>query len=273
MDAEIEQYVVRVEYAHALAEVRQHFAGALLTLEPDALARALERLIAEMPDPRSRAEVVMGSASLGETIVIGATRHHALFHAWFDDSPCAFRWDDIPSYSTHPAAQFAVSLRGWSSEYVRRFDEQHAWPAAVRAAILLRQSSQRTWYVEELARAVNVSAATLERGFRKVYGVSAQRYQCLARLRSTAQAIRAEQAAVEGVLLDLGWRSMKDAYRPFRRMTGMTIGAIRNVTDSEFGSLIDGVLALPLPIPFRRRQPVAGIDPQLAELHVRNVRA
>jgi methylphosphotriester-DNA--protein-cysteine methyltransferase len=135
----------------------------------------------------------------------------------------------------------------WAADHARAFEDGHSWPPAVRAARLLQQSSARVWYVEDVARAVNVSAATLERGFRKFYGVTVQQYQSLARLRRIAQAVRADEGAIEGVIVDLGYRSIKDAYVPFRRLTGMTIAGVRQLTDPQFASLVDGPLGLPVP--------------------------
>jgi methylphosphotriester-DNA--protein-cysteine methyltransferase len=101
--------------------------------------------------------------------------------------------------------------------------------------------------VGDIARAVNVSAATLERGFRRLYGVSVQQYQSLVRLRTVALALRADASAIEGVILEQGYRSSKDVYVPFRRMTGLAVATVRQLTESQFVSLVDGPLALPVP--------------------------
>jgi hypothetical protein len=49
------------------------------------------------------------------------------------------------------------------------------------------------------------------------------------------------------VILDLGYHSAKDVYVPFRRMTGLTVATVRQLSESQFAALIDGPLALPVP--------------------------
>jgi methylphosphotriester-DNA--protein-cysteine methyltransferase len=77
--------------------------------------------------------------------------------------------------------------------------------------------------------------------------MSVQQYQSLVRLRTLASRLREDESAIEGVIVDLGYRSSKDVYVPFRRMTGLTVAMVRQLTDAQFAALIDGPLALPVP--------------------------
>jgi AraC-like DNA-binding protein len=248
MAAEAEQYTVRGDFAHALANACQRFVGALLIVEPGVFLSAVTHLTLDMPDADSPAELLMAWTTVQKTVLLGALAHHASFHRWFQDSPCTFQ-PQQPLHSREmlsDATSFS-SLTRWAADYARAFDDRHLWPAAVRAARLLQTRSANAWYVEDLAHLGNVSPGTLERGFRKIYGLTVQQYQSLVRLRSVAQAVRADEGVIEGVILDLGYRSIKDAYKPFRRMTGMTVARVRGMTESRFASLMSGPLRLPVP--------------------------
>jgi AraC-like DNA-binding protein len=245
--APAEQYTVRADYAHAIAGACQRFAGTLLTIEPGVFVYAVTLLTQESPIADSPAEHLFGWTTLQHTLLRGALAHHTLFHRYFGNPVCANATPHVDCPRAVIEDRTFSSLIRWATEHARAFDGRHVWPAAVRAARLLQKSPQHAWYVDDLARAVNVTSATLERGFRRIYGISAQRYQCLVRLRAIAHALRADASAIEGVILDVGYRSVKDVYVPFRRITEMTPAMVRHLTESQFASLVDGRLALPTP--------------------------
>jgi AraC-like DNA-binding protein len=247
MAAQAEQYTVRADYAHALANACQRFVGALLTVEPGVFVCAVMALTMDAPNADSPAELLMASTALQNAVLLGALAHHAAFHRWFDASTCAFRPHSLHVGHCSSSDTFVSSLRRWAEDHARSFDEQHAWPPATRVARLLQKAPADTWYVDDVAREVCVSSATLERSFRKTYGMAVQEYHSLVRLRSVAHAVRADRSVIEGVILDLGYTSIKDVYAPLRRMTGMTLATVRELTESQFASLINGSLALPVP--------------------------
>jgi AraC-like DNA-binding protein len=246
MTMQAEQYAVRADFAHAVTNACQRFAGALLTIEPDIFVDAVTRLTLDVPGTESPAERVVGWTLLQHAVLLGALAHHTMFHRCFGHAPCKF--DTPRSDSGHAPRQpsFDALIR-WATDCARAFDAGHAWPPAVRAARLLQKAPASAWYVNDVARAVGVSAATLERSFKKIYGLGVQQYQSLVRLRAVARTLRADASAIEGVILDLGYRSVKDVYVPFRRITGMTPAMVRQLTESQFALLVDGPLALPVP--------------------------
>jgi len=249
MSAPAQQFTVRSDYVHALACACQRFVGSILLLEPSAFVSAARRLLRETPVAESPAEALVTWNRLTETIAHGAAAHHVWFHRCLDASPCDFFPELVPSPDSFARDRVFSLLDGWTGTIAGRFESAHAWPAAIKAAGLLQARVSEPWYIEELAKAVGASSATLERSFKRIYGLSAQQYHSLLRLRMAALAIRAGDRSIEGVVLEIGCRSPKDLYRAFRHVTSMTLAGVRRLTDTEFSSLMACRLELPIPRP------------------------
>jgi len=240
-------FTVRPDYVHALAGARQRFVGSILRLEPGAFGSAVQRLTSETPIAESTAEEIIAWSSLADTVVRGAAAHHCWFHRFFGATTCSFSSESMQAPATF-ARDFAFSsLRQWADTYVSCFEGEHSWPPSVTAASLLQAHVSEAWYIDELARAVGASSWTLQRSFLRVYGVTAQQYHSLLRVHLAATAIRARAGSIDGIALEIGWRSPKDIYRAFRLVTGITPASVQFLTDAQFSSLMQGALALPVP--------------------------
>jgi AraC-like DNA-binding protein len=247
MKPSAQQFNIRAEYIHGVAEVCQRFLGALLLLEPGVFNEAVRGLTTDAPTACSTAEALTGWMLLKDGILQGANSFHACFHRYIGKGSSHFERPALVCPSTFERDQPFAHVTEWAAAYTREFDEMHAWPPAIKAAQLLRAQPDKDWYVDELAQAVRVSRSTLERSFDRVYGLSPLRYHSLARLRAVAMTIRSDSVCIEGVIVQAGARSPKDAYRHFRDLTGKRFGDVRNMTDTEFTSLMDNLLALPQP--------------------------
>jgi AraC-like DNA-binding protein len=242
---EAQQYAVRMDYSHALISACQRFLVSALTLDPGGFVAGVNTLTAEVPQPESPAEAVMAWFVLKDAVLCGADNHHAWFHRRVDKITCGFHPRPPAAPTTFAPAHVATCLSGFAREYGRTFDATHRWPAAIKAAGLLRANPERTWHVTDLGRAVYVSPATLARSFRRVFGVTVKQYQARSRMRSVVEQLRTTAASIEGILEGCGYHSPKDAYRWFRRLTGLTLSDVRRLTDVEYASLIQESLALP----------------------------
>jgi transcriptional regulator GlxA family with amidase domain len=107
------------------------------------------------------------------------------------------------------------------------------------------------WYASDLARAVGASCSTLGRGFKAIYGTTPGHYHALVRLRHTAEAVRGDSGSLEGIVVEAGWTNVNAFARALRTMTGMKPSILRRLPDEDFGALVNGRLALPLPQPTR----------------------
>jgi AraC-like DNA-binding protein len=244
---------VRPDYMHELVGACQRFVGSVLTLAPGAFVDAVEQLTSEAPDTDSTAELISAWTLITATTLRGAEAHHRWFHRCFGDTWCTFRSAPLPPVGSFAPEHVRPLLMTWAGGYMDCFRHEHVWPVAIRAAALMQARAHADWYIDELASAVGTSTATLERSFNRIYGISPQPYHSLLRLRLIATEIRAGESATDGVLLELGWRSPKDAYRAFRKVTGVTPAAVRRLSDVEFAALMQGPLALPLPRPASQR--------------------
>jgi len=240
-------FTVRSDYVYQLAGACQRFVGSLLVLEPAVLVSAARQLLSDTPVAQSPAEALVTWHRLTETIVRGAAAHHGWFHRCFDTGTCAFHSEPLPSPDSFARETALPLLSQWADTYARGFESEHSWPAAIKAAGLLRARVSDPWYIDELAKAVGASPATLERSFSRIYGLSAQQYHSRLRLRVAAFAVRAGGRSIDSVALEIGCRSPKDLYRAFRRVTTMTLAGVRRLTDAEFSSLMAGDLELPVP--------------------------
>ena len=247
MEFEAQQSDVRGEYSHALAQACQRFVGSLLVLEPDAFVNGVTRLTADSPRPENRAETVLAWASLRDVVTRGANEHHAWFHKRLHSAPCDFCVAPLRASDSFEADRACSIVRDWATQFVWAFDAQHQWPSAIRAAYAMRSHPTRGWYVDELCDAIGASRATLERSFNRIYRTTVQRYGLRLRIRTVAERVRAGDECIEATILEAGFRSLKDAYRPLRFLTGLTFADVRRLADTEFTALMDGPLALPVP--------------------------
>jgi AraC-like DNA-binding protein len=237
---------VEAGLVYALADICQRFIGAITVVEEGVFAEAVRRLIGELPVARNAADVVLLWHCVTPTLFRGAVTQHELFHRCFGGE-CVFTPPWPSTVSDLEQATLASHMARWLEAHERAFDATHAWPAAVKAANLLRRDPRHDWYISELAQTVGASASTLQRNFRKLYGVLPQHYQTLVRLRNAATNLRSESGCVEAILLDSGCHSVRTAYRSFRLSTGMTLADVRRLTEDEFYSLMNGPLAVPAP--------------------------
>ena len=234
------------DYVHNLARACQRFVGAVAVIEPDAFVAAIAQLVADMPRPEGAAQGVWLWTSVSAAAIRGASAYHRFFHKFFSGS-CRFVPPWLESTDVLSNEAVAQRLMHWAQSYARSFDAEHAWPVAVKAATAIRQHPPSTRYAGDLARSVGTSCSTLERSFKTIYGTTPQHYHRLVRLRRTIETLRTDPGSLEGIALEVGWPSVKNAHRAMRRSTALTLSAARRLSSDEFGSLMDGALALPLP--------------------------
>jgi AraC-like DNA-binding protein len=254
MDGLHARFMVRSDYAHALAEACQRFTGSILSLQPRAFVRAAAQLAADAPEPRSAAESLLEWSRISATFVRGAYAHHRWFHDHFDRGTCDFEPTLLPLSPPSAKERIASLVIASAETCADRFAQVHRWPAATRAAALLDERPDRHWYIDELATITGTSAASLERSFSEIYGMSPQPYQALIRVRRVAAAIRQGAGSLDGLLVEAGWRSPKNAYRAFRKIAGMTPAGVRQLGEAEFEALMHGPLWPPVPRPIREQR-------------------
>ncbi len=256
MDDSTQPFSPGSDYVHSLANACQRFVGSIAILESGAFRAGVTELLADVPATTSEMEALMMWQKLRHATERGASDHHALFHRFFGGSSCLFQTGSLPSAVGFERETIQHAVRRWTESYMARFEGEHMWPVAVRAAAILRACFSKRWEIDEISRAVGASAATLERRFSKVYGVTVGQYLALVRVRAALVVIRAGDTCIESIGLQIGYRSSKDLYRVLRTFGGGTPTTIRRLTEAHFAILLERDFALPipgLPTPARRR--------------------
>lgn len=75
-----------------------------------------------------------------------------------------------------------LAMRPWVHAFVEDSNVTHPWPAAVRAAIILRKQRRRWIRIERLCSRLNVSKTALTHRFRQLYGMSLAEYHRRAKM-------------------------------------------------------------------------------------------
>lgn len=231
---------------YELAAACQRFVGGVTIVEPGALAAAIARLAADLPNGHTDEESVLIWNAVSSTAVRGVSAHHQLFHRFFGGA-CLFSPLWLPVPESFGSAGVRDALVRWAQQSAESFERVHDWPVALKAAALLQQHPQAEWYVGELARSAGASRATLERSFRKFYGTTPQKYHALLRVVRTAEALRNESGSAEGVVISAGWASIDAFARTLRQLTGLPVTAIRQHTEDQFAATLRAALAIPIP--------------------------
>jgi AraC-like DNA-binding protein len=98
----------------------------------------------------------------------------------------------------------------------------------VRARRLLETRYVEPWTVDRLARQVGCPHRVLAREFRSEYGTSIHSYLIDQRVSAAMALLAEERSKVEAVSALVGYRSKKNFYAEFRRVTGVTPAQFRS---------------------------------------------
>lgn len=129
-----------------------------------------------------------------------------------------------------------VAFTRWATSFFDHLERVHPRSCAHAAAVILRDRCERV-AVPQLAARLNVSQSTLEREFRREYGMSPIDYHGHARvLTAIGQAMADKTLAVAA---ELGYASPKNFYRLFRRITGATPGEMRKLPAASRCAIVD----------------------------------
>jgi AraC-like DNA-binding protein len=230
---------VRAEWRFALAEATQRFAGRAMQPEPDEFLRAVEQLIEDLPAPGSPAERFSLRDRLFVDTVKCARQFHAQFHRCFP-GPCAsgtpgwttLVWEDV---SLDPR----IPLANWASAFIDEFSATHPWPAAVRAARLIRQACEKPLNVERLAHETGCARSALMRQFQRIFGMPMGRYQAHWRIQRAFTPLRQPGSNVGEIAHAVGYRSRKNFNRVLRELTGLTPSHVRALGEPDARDVVE----------------------------------
>ncbi len=234
---------VRREWTYRLSVSCQDFACAVFTADRDQFLDATRVFGDRLPPPASAAEALILQNQLRLTTRSAERQLHGSLHLWFPELRCSgapvgtLRIDEYEP---------AFALLEWSVNYLAALDLGHHWPAAVRAASVLRRNLARpSLDATALGRQLGCSRSHLVRSFRRIFGLSMQAYRARVRLRRGVRELREPASNVDAVARELGYRSTKNLYEALSRVAGMTPSGIRALGEAEIDRLLESALALP----------------------------
>ena len=129
------------------------------------------------------------------------------------------------------------AFHNWAVAFSKHFRKVHPIPPATHAAHLIRQDHHNEWDVAALARRLHTARSRLAREFRREYGTSIRRYHRLVRFVMTIEHVREEK--IDALALALGYKSKKNFYRTFKKITGVTPGAFRELPSDRARQIVD----------------------------------
>ena len=224
------------------ARACQILAGRILTPEPDLFLAALDDLGQSLATPVTPLGATALWVWMANVSLRAAMSFHERYHRALSTRGCGF----FPSpMAAAPSGPLDAALSEWGRSYLAAFASCHEWPAAIKAAILLRARYRDPLMLEGLCDAAATSRAALTASFRRIYGTSPHRYLTILRVRGAALEVRKPQSNIEAIALDVGYAGAKGLNDACRQLTGLTLGAVRALPDGRFDVLLHDSLEIP----------------------------
>lgn len=221
---------LRWDWCQRVVAVCQVAAGKVGRGDSADLAQAAEELAIACPSPCTAAERVFLRDRLREFADAGSDHLHRRFHEryGFTCSGAATRLTRAAWGSGDPTDDPRFMLVEWVRVYARAFDDEHAWPPAVKAARVLRKAPLQRLDLDVLARSVNCSRSALTRSFIREFGQSAGQFLTHLRLQRAIDDLATTEWSVEAIARSVGYQTEASLYVAVRRRLGMTPAAIRS---------------------------------------------
>jgi AraC-like DNA-binding protein len=192
-----------------------------------------------LPAPRSPTEQLLLRGFLLELACRGGMMLHALMHAgdrrrW----RCAFpQHTPLDAFFSERSADPRQAFARWAVEFFAALRRAHPLTKAAEVSMVLRRDYSKPVLVEELARMVNLTSSQLRRAFHQEFRTSLRDYYARARLAAALEHVSTDK--IEAVALQVGFRRSSDFYRWFKKRTGFTPAAFRNLSDDVKRQIID----------------------------------
>ena len=134
------------------------------------------------------------------------------------------------------------AFNAWVVAFFEEFRRTHPRTAAQQAAAIMRDDFRRQWTLRTLAATVHLTPSTLARVFGLEYGLSPREYQRTLRVIAAIEDVRSVKVA--SAALNVGYRSAKNFYRAFQRLTGLTPAAVHKLSRQEAERLMESARLL-----------------------------
>jgi AraC-like DNA-binding protein len=229
--------VVRPIWLDAVVAATQRLALRSQAIDLDDARGLLTDFVDALPTPEGQLERVILRTILVEVAWRSARTVHKRAHRGRPEK-CAFAaaatldafWQVPPQ---HPKAAF----RAWLEAFAAGFKRTHPASVATRVRRLIKQDYRGQWSLHDLAGRFHITPSRLSRGFAKQFGESIHKYQRGIRL--VAALARVPNGKIDGIALEVGYRSKKNFYRAFRQLAGMTPTAFRHLSPERAAAIVE----------------------------------
>jgi AraC-like DNA-binding protein len=129
-------------------------------------------------------------------------------------------------------SEVRASVQTWVDRFLSQIAGAHPAGPAHYAAAMIRNDPLHGWTLKELARRVNLNPVRLRAQFARAFGVRPGEYLHLVRA-ARAVPVFGTSAKVEGIAMDMGYRSKKDLYGALARWVGASPSELRVLSPAE----------------------------------------
>lgn len=232
---------VRPSWHLAVVAESQRLAGRAPAIDPDDAKALLTDFLQALPAPSSFVERTVLREHLIDVAWRSARTLHQRAHRG-RPKRCAFDpaaaldlfWTLSPQ---HPEKAFRAWLDAFSIDFARA----HPPSVAARVTQLIKQDYRQRWCLADLAKRFHVTASWLRRHFRREFGTTIHQYQQTLRVLAAMDDLGKDK--VDPIALGVGFKSTKNFYRAFRRLTGLTPAAFRHLSSERAAEVVEMVRA------------------------------
>jgi AraC-like DNA-binding protein len=218
-------------WLNQIARDLQCLAGEVIWDDVSERPLSLVKVVDALPAPANPVQVVVLRGFLRESALqIGLALHdrahpNGRVHCALNE--VALMNDCFSRSGPDPRSGFAA----WAISFCRELHLVHPLSKARRVAADVRRNFKQPLNVEKLARSVNITSSGLRKAFRVEFGRPLRNYHAAVRLLNAIGHV--ETAKVQGVALDVGYKSTKNFQRMFSSLTGFTPTAFRLLSDHD----------------------------------------
>lgn len=218
----------------------QMAAGIVLLERPAEACGSLEKLADDLPEAHTTAEARLLRGLLLEFATRWSMDVHGRAH--HGQPACDFsRIHFLERLWSVDVGDSRVGFGNWVRIFVREFSRAHPLSAAARAAVIIRREFDTTLTVESLAERLRTSPERLRSEFHEEFGSSVPDYKRAVRVLEAIRQVSTEK--IDAVATMVGYRSKKNFYRAFRKLTGLTPTDFRSLSPEAAAALIDAAWA------------------------------
>jgi AraC-like DNA-binding protein len=229
-----------VDWLHAIVGALQRVIGTATFADTDVTRGRFRQLIDELPSPRTPQERLLLRGLLLEFACKSGSTLHALAHHGVRRAPCPFQERSLLiEFFSEPSDDPRRAFLRWSRAFFAELYERHPPSAAKQASRLIQKDYRLPLSVPGLARHLHVTASQLRRAFHREFGMGLRDYCGAVRLLAAIE--RVMQEKTESTALEVGYKSKKNYYRNFKKLTGLTPTEFRRLSEERRRRLVEAI--------------------------------